>query len=262
MIKDAPFPQLDFILCRNLFIYLKTAAKVKIAKFFQFSLNNDGYLLLGPSESVPSSISGFTKVDSDLPIYINQRKRHSFSDIDNSSRKRSFQSLGELRKINKNEEIKHRDQEIKNLIVKDHLDTGVLVFDNNFKALYYYGDIQSYLRPFMGKASHQLKDILPEDVYLQTMKTFEELKGKDLHKSSFTFNEDNTRKQLTLIEIAHLNLQMDGESLFILKLANKNFSDLGIDKSKVESTAETAIENAKLRNDLAATRKFQQQWAN
>lgn len=46
-------PPYDIILCRNLFIYLSTASKMKVAHVFQRMLNHDGILLMGHTEECP-----------------------------------------------------------------------------------------------------------------------------------------------------------------------------------------------------------------
>lgn len=51
-LKDPPFTRMDVISCRNLLIYLNTDAQQKALSNFNYALNNDGILFLGPSESV------------------------------------------------------------------------------------------------------------------------------------------------------------------------------------------------------------------
>jgi two-component system CheB/CheR fusion protein len=54
IIKDPPFIKNDLISCRNMLIYMNGALQKKILSSFHFSLNNNGYLFLGSSESVSS----------------------------------------------------------------------------------------------------------------------------------------------------------------------------------------------------------------
>ncbi len=50
-----PFNKLDLISCRNLFIYLQLVAQERILQLFHFALNQNGFLLLGESESINDS---------------------------------------------------------------------------------------------------------------------------------------------------------------------------------------------------------------
>ena len=52
VISDAPFSRLNLVSCRNLLIYLETELQQKLLSLFHFALNEQGYLLLGCSESI------------------------------------------------------------------------------------------------------------------------------------------------------------------------------------------------------------------
>ena len=52
LIRDAPFSHLDLVSCRNLLIYFTPEMQREVIALFHFALRPDGYLLLGPSESV------------------------------------------------------------------------------------------------------------------------------------------------------------------------------------------------------------------
>lgn len=50
--KDPPFIKNDMVTCRNMLIYMNSALQKKILHTLHFSLNEGGYLFLGPSENV------------------------------------------------------------------------------------------------------------------------------------------------------------------------------------------------------------------
>ncbi|MEB1807481.1 MAG: PAS domain-containing protein [Bacillaceae bacterium] len=50
--KDSPFVHLDFISCRNMMIYFQPELQKKVLSLFHFSLNKNGFLFLGPSETI------------------------------------------------------------------------------------------------------------------------------------------------------------------------------------------------------------------
>ena len=52
LISDAPHSRLDLVSCRNLLIYLEPEIQQKVVSLFHFALNENGYLLLGPAESL------------------------------------------------------------------------------------------------------------------------------------------------------------------------------------------------------------------
>lgn len=69
LIKDSPFSQIDLITCRNLLIYLDRTVQEKVMETFHFSLNTNGHLFLGGSESVDSATDLFSAVSTEHRIY-------------------------------------------------------------------------------------------------------------------------------------------------------------------------------------------------
>lgn len=69
LISDAPFSKLDLISCRNLLIYLEPEVQAKVIRLFHFSLNEGGYLLLGPSESIGREVDLFEPVSKQWRVF-------------------------------------------------------------------------------------------------------------------------------------------------------------------------------------------------
>jgi len=62
LITDAPFSKLDLVVCRNLLIYLDPEVQKKVVSLLHFSLNEGGFLFLGPSETIGRHIDLFEPV--------------------------------------------------------------------------------------------------------------------------------------------------------------------------------------------------------
>ncbi len=81
--KDPPFSRMDLICCRNLLIYLSPILQKKVLQIFHYSLNPQGYLLLGTSESTSGSPELFSIMDSKHKIYSKKSaaslRRYEFS---------------------------------------------------------------------------------------------------------------------------------------------------------------------------------------
>ena len=69
LITTPPFFRLDIISCRNLLIYFTPEMQQKILPLFFYSLNPEGHLLLGPSESLGDSGELFEAVDAKWKIF-------------------------------------------------------------------------------------------------------------------------------------------------------------------------------------------------
>jgi two-component system, chemotaxis family, CheB/CheR fusion protein len=69
IIMHPPFTKIDILSCRNLLIYMDAELQKKILKLFYYSLNNNGIMLLGSSETVGPNINLFETLDPKLRIY-------------------------------------------------------------------------------------------------------------------------------------------------------------------------------------------------
>jgi PAS domain S-box-containing protein len=69
LISDPPFSKLDMVSCRNVLIYIQTELQKKIVTLFHFALRDEGYLVLGNSESVGQRTDLFEPVSKRCRIY-------------------------------------------------------------------------------------------------------------------------------------------------------------------------------------------------
>lgn len=69
IIKDPPFTKLDILTCRNMLIYMEPELQKKLISLFNYSLNQDGILVLGTAETLGVSTEGFREIDTKLKIY-------------------------------------------------------------------------------------------------------------------------------------------------------------------------------------------------
>ncbi|MRG91138.1 CheR family methyltransferase [Polyangium spumosum] len=63
LINDPPFSRLDLISCRNLLIYLGSHLQKKLIPLFHYALRPNGYVFLGPSESLSAHRELFRPID-------------------------------------------------------------------------------------------------------------------------------------------------------------------------------------------------------
>lgn len=69
VVKDPPFCKLNMISCRNVLIYLKADIQKGLLSAFHCALQSDGFLVLGPCESIGESTLLFATVDRERKIY-------------------------------------------------------------------------------------------------------------------------------------------------------------------------------------------------
>lgn len=79
LIKDPPFTNIDLVSCRNLLIYLQPVLQRKSLELINFSLNPQGLLLLGSSETTGDSSDLFEPLHQKFRIYTSRGKRRPVS---------------------------------------------------------------------------------------------------------------------------------------------------------------------------------------
>ena len=69
IILHPPFTRIDILSCRNLLIYMDPDLQKKLIGLFYYSINPEGIMMLGSSETLGNQSHLFTPVDSKLKIY-------------------------------------------------------------------------------------------------------------------------------------------------------------------------------------------------
>ncbi len=69
LVKDPPFSRLDMVTCRNLLIYFEAALQQRVIATFHYGIKPNGFLWLGPSETIAASARLFKSFDKRSRIF-------------------------------------------------------------------------------------------------------------------------------------------------------------------------------------------------
>ena len=160
IIMHPPFTKIDILTCRNLLIYLDSELQKKLLGLFYYSLNPDGIMLLGSSESLGTQGPLFTTIDSKLKIY----KRSNTTIIPElfdfpSSFSRAKMSNTENQMPDKLPSNIQTPAE--QLLLQNFSPPAVLVNENG-DIIYISGRTGKYLEPAVGKANLNIFAMLRE----------------------------------------------------------------------------------------------------
>ncbi len=151
MIKDPPFTKLDFLLCRNVLIYMESELQRKLINLFHYCLNNDGILLLGSAENDSSQGKLFVSLDQKLKLF----KRAFYNiktellEIPSSFTTSSKKSLNEMKPIKSSDNLQALADQ---LVLQNYAPPSVLI-NSEGDILYITGRTGKYLEPAAGKAN-------------------------------------------------------------------------------------------------------------
>ena len=155
IIKDPPFSRLDLVSCRNLMIYLDHALQKKIIPLFHYTLNPQGILFLGTSETIGEYTDLFQPLNAKWKIFT--RKESLREGIIDYPNKNAFggpvhpQRDGPI-SLPVTTDIKAVTEKA---ILSEFSPTGVLI-DDNYEILQFIGQTVKFLEVPTGKPSFNI----------------------------------------------------------------------------------------------------------
>lgn len=150
--SDPPFLNIDLLSCRNLLIYFNNNLQKRVTPIFNYSLVDQGYLIIGKSENLENYSHFFDLIDSRHKIFKNQKvkvpERLLFFGNQSQSINYTLKSAQTPQKnLSFNALIQHT--------LTNTYEYPYVVIDNNYNPILTYGE----LRPFMGFSDDQDGDI-------------------------------------------------------------------------------------------------------
>ncbi|MFO7668790.1 MAG: chemotaxis protein CheB [Bacteroidales bacterium] len=146
-----PFTNIDILTCRNLLIYLDPELQKKLLGLFYYSLNEEGILLLGTSETLGVQSHLFTPLDSSLKIFkrsVANLTPQLFDFPSSFTRPKS----GKIENTESDKPMMNIQTFADQLLLQKFSPAGVLVNENG-DILYISGRTGKYLEPAVGKAN-------------------------------------------------------------------------------------------------------------
>ncbi|MCB1768575.1 MAG: PAS domain-containing protein [Candidatus Competibacteraceae bacterium] len=159
LIKDPPFTNIELVSCRNLLIYLQPVLQRKALELMNFSLNPQGILLLGSSETTGDMADFFEPLNQKFRIYAAKGKRRPMSNADFSGIPRvPLARQPHLRSANgswRGHDEERLLERFLQLLAKDYVPLTVVV-NEQMEPLHILGNSDGY---FMRPSGRQTNDI-------------------------------------------------------------------------------------------------------
>ncbi|MGR8934937.1 MAG: chemotaxis protein CheB [Gammaproteobacteria bacterium] len=173
--KDPPFSRMNLVSCRNLLIYLRSAAQEHVLKLLHFALNPDCYLFLGSSETVGVQRHFFTtlstvgriyrKIGASRPFVLPRGTKNRSNSLPDplglGTRSRPAESDLFGRRGNASGELAHR-------VVMQARVPPTIVVSGTGTVLFMHGDLRPYLRFPEGNPRFNLMALVTPDLMART----------------------------------------------------------------------------------------------
>jgi two-component system CheB/CheR fusion protein len=215
-LKDPPFGHIDLVSCRNVLIYMDTYLQRRAFNAFHFSLNSNGFLLLGRSETTgPSGL--FSAYSKDSKVFTPKALSKRSYNIGNPFPVSSNEGTNVLRTtsdVHKVEFLKSAEK----ILLTQYAPPSVII-DANLDVIHINGNIAPYFETPQGKPSYNIIKMArpPLDFVLRSMLLKSKSQKDKIVKKDISLTYDG-RKMLVEIEVLPIfPNEGDNYKLVILK---------------------------------------------
>jgi two-component system CheB/CheR fusion protein len=232
IIKDPPFSKLALLSCRNVLIYMDRKLQKKLIPLFHYALNKDGFLFLGPSETLGEFENLFETVDRKSKLFRKKDvssghlligtfipPRLEIKETKKSVIKAPVESKPQLRKLTEQ------------ILLQDYAPVGVLV-NHRGDILYIHGRTGMYLEPAPGVAGpnnilKMAREGLRQDLIMALHIAV--VRKEPVFRSGLRVktNGDFTTVNLALRPMATGSDEADGQDLFMVTIEEAKTSEQG-----------------------------------
>jgi len=155
LVKDPPFTNIDLVCCRNLLIYFTTELQNKVLPIFNYSLQSDGVLFLGPSETIGHSSPYFKSINKKWKIFRRKQQKNVASPAMPYSKPMSLPMMIDDDEPNKTASISDLEKlssiQLVESILKQSDIAPCAVIDEQSNVIYVHGRLGQYLEPAEGR---------------------------------------------------------------------------------------------------------------
>lgn len=192
LLKDPPFSRIDLISCRNLLIYMQSEIQSRILSTFQFSLNADGFLFLGSSESLGEKGADFIVENAKWKIYRFRGTHNPLGNLEMKTHESDLPSRFKTPAIpsKSSSDWRMNDQVLRGLV--ENVLPPCLVVDESLSVIHAFGEIDLFVRAPRGyQLNLNIMNMLREELTIPV--------STALHRT-FRDAEDMTFRQIQLAD--------------------------------------------------------------
>lgn len=263
-LNDPPFAKMDLITCRNVFIYMDSVLQKKSLTTFHYALKENGFLLLGKSETAVPAAELFQSFDKSGKIYIrkNVSGRFVHSGIGANTKLKTLQSL--VKKEIIKEDFRKSAESV---LLADHTPASVIV-NEKMDIVHINRSIAEFVELSTGKPTFNLLKMAREGLAFELRNAWHKVKdtGLPIKKEGIQIK---MKGGIGLITIELQPLKDTSELYFLVLFYKSIVSTLESDSSKfnveemfdnvnLRRIAQLEKELAKIRDDVNAISEDQE----
>jgi len=261
--QDPPFANIDLVSCRNVLIYFSDLFQETAIPLFHFALKEQGFLLLGSSESMGKFPDLFKAVDPKANIYIKrsmgQKPTYTFPispALKKAKKEKSSIPLKPFFSVESRVGISRRADEV---ILSTFAPASILV-DSTLHIRQFRGQTFPYLQPTSGEASLKLSKMAGEELMPDLYVAIEDAKktNQPVVRKNVSFKQ---HQRICTIDftVVPLDDTLEQETFFLIVFSDSQCPDqeplMTEPKSQEKGSSDEVLQ---LRQELQLTKKHLQ----
>lgn len=256
-LKDPPFAKMDLVSCRNVLIYMEPILQKKALTTFHYALKENGYLLLGKSESIGAAADLFSVFNKNEKLYIRKNVQGRFPYIAQEVTGKSIKEKNSsVRKVREDFQ-KNADD----LLLSKYSPPGVVV-NELLEIVQFRGSTGKWLEAYPGKPSLNILKMAKDGLGFEIRNALHQvrLNNKPVVKNDISIQDEGTLKFLS-IEVIPLIYTVDPYYLILFKDSEKFSSNGDNLKNKKQQTtlqpnkSQEIIHIKRLENEIIQVRE-------
>ncbi|MGB3293877.1 MAG: chemotaxis protein CheB [Phormidesmis sp.] len=253
--SDPPFSNIDLISCRNVMIYFTPALQQRVLSIFHYSLNANGFLWLGSSESVGESSELFTTVDKKHKLYsCNAVPNRLGFDFVTSDQSALYPPAARERVVSDNPAYPSVQRQADQIVLNRYAPVGIVV-NEQLNILYFRGDTSPYLKPAPGEPSFSLLKMVQPSLLVDLRSAIDEAKAQLIAVRRERLLIENNSRYIHL-EVTPIKNPLSRDRSYLILFEEGSLIATEADSSFDQAEPATRSPNITLfKRELAATRQ-------
>ncbi len=250
ILKDPPFSKLDLLVCRNLFIYLKSHEQQNILNSFYYSLYPNGFLWLGSSESIGDMQKGFDVID-------NKWKFFRYNSVYNPQIMPPKATKVDLyNTLNRRKEIaryEHKNARFENVLASALVKVLApsIIVDENDNIIQVLGDVGKFMKMQTGRFSNNFNSNMSRESALFVNNCIRRLRSD---RTEVTLKNTMQIDDIS-IDIRGIVVEVDHREFFVISFIEQDILDHNKEIIEIDMTDEVRSRVHELENELQLARE-------
>jgi two-component system CheB/CheR fusion protein len=251
-LADPPFSNLDLVTCRNFLIYLEPEAQEQLLEILHYGLRDEGFLMLGSSETTTQGAELYETVDKENHLY--RALPESQARIHVPRRAFGYREPEQLADEAPTVEVERDLEKIhRESLLEQYAPPSVLVDADSNELLHVIGDVERYLRVPPGRPSSDVLEMVDSELRAQVRTLlFEAVRTPDEPARRKVSLEDDHQLQLEAVAFEPSGSETAVVELSFVRLADLEGADREGDRTGEEGDSDGVV--SELEDQLEQTR--------